>query len=73
MVKADIYLQKGLWYATNEFCGEVTENYDKNYILPLVFVKQLSKRYEVVRDELKEQVNDPNSNNYTTDTVEINY
>mgnify|MGYP003112435367 CR=1 FL=1 len=69
MAKADIDFEKELWDAANELRGAVSEN---NY-KPLVFVKHLSERYEVVREELKEQLNDPESDYYTTDTVEINY
>ncbi|WP_246054252.1 type I restriction-modification system subunit M N-terminal domain-containing protein [Antarcticibacterium flavum] len=73
MAKADIDFEKELWDAANELRGAVSENNYKNYILPLVFVKHLSERYEVVREELKEQLNDPQSDYYTTDTEEINY
>ena len=73
MIKADIDFEKELWDAANELRGAVSENNYKNYILPLVFVKHLSERYEVVRDKLKEQLNDPESDYYTTDTEEINY
>ncbi|MDX1760918.1 MAG: class I SAM-dependent DNA methyltransferase, partial [Christiangramia sp.] len=73
MAKADIDFEKELWDAANELRGAVSENNYKNYILPLVFVKHLSERYEVVREELKEQLNDPESDYYTTDTEEINY
>lgn len=69
MVKAGIDFKKKFWIATNELCGAVTENYFKNYIfLPLAFEKDHSKSYEVVHDEHIEQVKDPNSNYYTTDT-----
>ena len=61
MAKADIDFEKELWDAANELRGAVSENNYKNYILPLVFVKHLSERYEVVREELKEQLNDPKS------------
>ena len=73
MAKADIDFEKELWDAANELRGAVSENNYKNYILPLVFVKHLSERYEVVREELKEQLNDPKSDYYTTDKEEINY
>jgi type I restriction enzyme M protein len=73
MAKADIDFEKELWDAANELRGAVSENNYKNYILPLVFVKHLSERYEVVRGELKEQLNDPESDYYTTDKEEMNY
>ncbi len=73
MAKADIDFEKELWDAANELRGAVSENNYKNYILPLVFVKHLSERYEVLREELKEQLKDPKSDYYTTDKEEINY
>jgi len=52
MAKADIGFEKELWDAANELRGAVSENSYKNYILPLILVKHLSERYEVVRTEL---------------------
>ncbi|GAA4315757.1 hypothetical protein GCM10023115_26420 [Pontixanthobacter gangjinensis] len=46
MAKADIDFEKELWDAANELRGAVSENNYKNYILPLVFLKHLSERYE---------------------------
>jgi len=46
MPKADIDFEKELWDAANELRGAVSENNYKNYILPLVFLKHLSERYE---------------------------
>ena len=73
MAKADIDFEKELWDAANELRGAVSENNYKNYILPLVFLKHLSERYEVIREELKDLINDPSSDYHTTDTEEINY
>ena len=73
MAKADINFEKELWDAANELRGAVSENNYKNYILPLVFLKHLSERYEIVHDELEEQLNDPQSDRYSTDKEEINY
>lgn len=73
MAKADIDFEKELWDAANELRGAVSENNYKNYILPLVFVKHLSERHEMVQDELKGMLNDPKSDYYTTDQDEINY
>ncbi len=73
MAKADINFEKELWDAANELRGAVSENNYKNYILPLVFLKHLSERYEVVRDELTDLLSDPQSEYYTTDKNEINY
>ncbi|UJH91426.1 type I restriction-modification system subunit M N-terminal domain-containing protein [Antarcticibacterium sp. 1MA-6-2] len=71
MSKADIDFEKELWDAVNELRGAVSENNYKNNILPLIFAKHLSERYEVVPDELKEQLNGSASDYYTTDKEEI--
>src|SRR5665647_3618805 len=73
MAKADIDFEKELWDAANELRGAVSENNYKNYILPLVFLKHLSERYDIVHDELKARMKDPKSSYYTIDQVEIKY
>ncbi len=73
MSKADINFEKELWDAANELRGAVSENNYKNYILPLVFLKHLSERYEIVYEEIKTQLNDPKSEYYTVDQGEIQY
>ncbi|MEQ9299585.1 MAG: N-6 DNA methylase [Cyclobacteriaceae bacterium] len=73
MSKPDIDFEKELWDAANELRGAVSENNYKNYILPLVFLKHLSERYEMVQEELESLVHDPKSEYYTTDSDEINY
>ncbi|MEZ5039745.1 MAG: type I restriction-modification system subunit M N-terminal domain-containing protein [Saprospiraceae bacterium] len=60
MAKADIDFEKELWDAANELRGAVSENNYKNYILPLVFLKHLSERYDIVHDELEGLIQDPN-------------
>ncbi|MCB0854916.1 MAG: N-6 DNA methylase [Bacteroidetes bacterium] len=73
MAKADINFEKELWDAANELRGAVSENNYKNYILPLVFIKHLSERYDIVHDEIENMIKDPNSDYYSTDPEEINY
>ncbi len=73
MAKADINFEKELWDAANELRGAVSENNYKNYILPLVFLKHLSERYEMVHEELAGLVRDKKSEYYTQDTDEIKY
>jgi type I restriction enzyme M protein len=73
MAKADINFEKELWDAANELRGAVSENNYKNYILPLVFLKHLSERYEMVHNELKTQLADKKSKYYTVDDDEIQY
>ncbi|MCY2688649.1 type I restriction-modification system subunit M N-terminal domain-containing protein [Salinimicrobium sp. TH3] len=48
MAKADIDFEKELRDAANKLRGAVSENNNKNYNLPLVFVKHLSERYEAI-------------------------
>ena len=73
MAKADIDFEKDLWDAANELRGAVSENNYKNYILPLVFVKHLSERFEIVKDEITELFDDPKSGYYTRDDSEKQY
>lgn len=73
MAKADIDFEKELWDAANELRGAVSENNYKNYILPLVFLKHLSERYEIVHHELTGLLRDPKSEYYSIDEDEIGY
>ncbi|MBF4983618.1 SAM-dependent DNA methyltransferase [Nonlabens mediterrranea] len=71
--KADINFEQELWKAANELRGAVAENQYKDYILPLIFLKHLSERYEVRKEELLEAVQDEKSEYYTLDQEEQNY
>jgi type I restriction enzyme M protein len=73
MAKADIDFEKELWDAANELRGAVSENNYKNYILPLVFLKHLSERYEIVQEEIKVLFKEPDSPYYTNDQAEKDY
>lgn len=73
MAKADIDFEKELWDAANELRGAVSENNYKNYILPLVFIKHLSERYEMVYEQLENQLKDSTSSYYTTSKEEKEY
>jgi len=73
MAKADINFEKELWDAANELRGAVSENNYKNYILPMVFVKHLSERYEVVHEQLEIAFSEPQSKYYTKDESEKKY
>ena len=73
MAKADIDFEKELWDAANELRGAVSENNYKNYILPLVFLKHLSERYEIIHDQIVGLLNDPKSEYYTKDAAEKKY
>lgn len=71
--KADINFEQELWKAANELRGAVAENQYKDYILPLIFLKHVSERYEGRKEELVEAFNDESSDYYTTDREEQNY
>ncbi len=71
--KADIDFEKDLWKAADELRGAVAENQYKDYVLSLIFIKHLSERYEVRKEELQNLIEDPQSEYYTTDNKEINY
>jgi type I restriction enzyme M protein len=72
-IKADINFEQELWKAANELRGAVAENQYKDYILPLIFLKHVSERYELRRDALKSLLQDPKSDYYTQDNDEQNY
>ncbi|EMR00802.1 type I restriction-modification system subunit M [Cesiribacter andamanensis] len=65
--KADIDFEKELWDAANELRGAVAENQYKDYVLSLLFVKHLSERYEIRRQELQLSFFVPGSDYYNID------
>jgi type I restriction enzyme M protein len=72
-IKADINFEQELWKAANELRGAVAENQYKDYILPLIFLKHMSERYEIRKEELLHLVQDKTSGYYTQNQDEINY
>ncbi|WP_281632490.1 type I restriction-modification system subunit M [Flavobacterium luteolum] len=72
-IKADINFEQELWKAANELRGAVAENQYKDYILPLIFLKHISERYEIRKEELLHLVQDKTSGYYTQNQDEINY
>jgi type I restriction enzyme M protein len=54
--KADIDFEQELWDAANELAGAVAANQYKDYVLSLLFVKHMSERYEMRREEIKKEV-----------------
>jgi type I restriction enzyme M protein len=62
--KADIDFEKELWDAANELRGAVAENQYKDYVLSLLFLKHLSERYEVRKQELQLSFFEPGSDYY---------
>ena len=72
-IKADINFEQELWKAANELRGAVAENQYKDYVLPMIFLKHMSERYEMRREELVSLLKDEKSPYFTTDKAEINY
>jgi type I restriction enzyme M protein len=70
ILKADIDFEKELWDVANELRGAVAENQYKDYVLSLLFVKHLSERYEIRKQELQQALNDPQSEYYTDKELE---
>lgn len=65
-LKGDIDFEQQLWIAANELRGAVAENQYKDYVLSLLFVKHLSERFQLRKDELKQLLEDPQSEYFTT-------
>ena len=65
--KADIDFEEELWKAANELRGAVAENQYKDYVLSLLFVKHISERYEIRKEEIKQEFANPNSEYFTND------
>jgi type I restriction enzyme M protein len=53
--KADIDFEQELWDAANELRGAVAENQYKDYVLSLLFLKHMSERYEMRKEEIKSE------------------
>lgn len=68
--KADINFEKDLFEAANRMRATVAPADYKHIVLPLIFLRYLSLRYDKRRKELEEQLSDPNSSMYFND-VEI--
>ncbi|KAB7668945.1 type I restriction-modification system subunit M [Bacillus sp. B1-b2] len=66
-VQADIDFQKDLFEAANKMRGSVAPADYKHYVLPLIFLRYLSNKYEQRRSQLEQMVKDPNSEWFTED------
>ena len=64
--KADIDFEQELWNAANELRGAVAENQYKDYVLSLLFVKHLSERYEIRKEEIRKDFTTPGSDYFTS-------
>lgn len=65
--KGDINVEDELWEAAVSLRGTVAPSDYKHYVLPLLFLRYLSLRYERRHDELVRMVKDPGSEYYTED------
>src|SRR5690606_8218804 len=65
--KADINFEKELFEAANRMRATVAPADYKHIVLPLIFLRYLSLRYDKRRKELEEQLSDPNSPMYFSD------
>jgi len=68
-VQADIEYTKDLFEAANRMRGSVAPADYKHIVLPLIFLRYLSLRYEKRRKELESMVRDPKSDWYTQDSA----
>jgi type I restriction enzyme M protein len=64
-LKGDIDFENDLWNAANELRGAVAENQYKDYVLSLLFIKHLSERQAIRKEEITKGFTDPKSEYYT--------
>jgi type I restriction enzyme M protein len=62
--KADIDFQKDLFDAANKMRGSVAPADYKHYVLPLIFLRYLSNKFEQRKLEIEAMTKDPNSDWY---------
>jgi len=67
VAKADINFQKDLFDAATNMRGSVAPADYKHYVLPLIFLRYLSNRYEIRKEEIDKLVKDPKSDWYASD------
>ncbi len=60
-VKADIDFQKDLFDAATRMRGSITPSDYKHYVLPLIFLRYVSLRFDKRRAQVEVMVNDPES------------
>ena len=66
-LRADLEVEDELWEAAVDLRGNIAPADYKHYVLPLLFLRYLSLRYEERRDELKQKVSEPGSDYYVED------
>lgn len=69
--QADINFEKDLFEAANQMRGPIAPADYKHYVLPLIFMRYLSLRYDRRRDEIKIMVKDPESEFFAAGNEEI--
>src|SRR5438046_3091687 len=67
--QSDLSFQRELWETAVTLRGTVSPGDYKHYVLPLLFLRYLSLRYEQRRATLQLLLNDPSSDYYTGDPV----
>ena len=66
-LRADLEIESELWETAVKLRGNIAPADYKHYVLPLLFLRYLSLRYEQRREELADQIRDPDSPYHTTD------
>ena len=66
-LRADIEIEDELWEAAVNLRGTIAPADYKHYVLPLLFLRYLSLRYERRHDALENEIHDPDSAYYTED------
>ncbi|MFC4558391.1 N-6 DNA methylase [Virgibacillus kekensis] len=66
-VKADIDFQKDLFDAATRMRGSITPSDYKHYVLPLIFLRYVSLRFDKRRTQVEEMVNEPDNIWYSED------
>jgi type I restriction enzyme M protein len=66
-VKADIDFQKDLFDAATRMRGSITPSDYKHYVLPLIFLRYVTLRFDKRRSQVEEMVNDTESIWYSDD------
>ena len=65
--QAEIQFEKELWQTAVSLRGTVSPAEYKHYVLPLLFLRYLSLRYEQRRREIELALREPSSEYYTGD------
>lgn len=67
--RADINIENELWEAAVRMRGNIAPADYKHYVLPLLFLRHLSLRYERRHEELERLIQDEQSEYFTTDSA----